>query len=362
MPHVSLAELRAYLRRHPHYVRHYLRDLLRVWRARLRGAPVVVLTTENEGMGGYLWVRSYFQLFKEQCAAQGQPCITILIGMAYWHELVEAYDLRRGGSLDIYRPFESCLAPRWVEASFFRLFRADVFVDFSTTRLGHLVRARRKALGMGFGRMGLFYEEANNATASQVVALPSGFRHSLPVLPIGHPRRLARLQHPYAVLVERGNSMGSLDAQQLATLALALMAKGWDVFYNGDLARLAPLLPAESQQRLINGMQYPIGEYAHVVAHAAMVVTVNTLIYHMAVQLGVPTVVISSDDYLTLRPCQPRQRIIYNEALQRAIDEGREAAYHYGDHRAPLSSIPVQRIIAAMEDLSQELTGFKPLA
>ena len=312
----SPKELRAYLKRHPGYLRQFAKDLCKVLLAKLRGKALVVVTTESEGLGGYLWARGYYDLIREHY--QGRCCI-VLLGMANWEEFVRTVD---EDQVDIFRPFESCDSHKLIERLFFKLFRADLYIDFRAICIPHLVKARRRILGAGYKAENCFYREANNHTISQLLTLPEGFRHQLPL----HPVEADWMGEPFVVLVEGGFTQGKLTDEQLLAVGEHLIEKGYRIFFNGDKRRL-PL------KGVIDGYQYPLHQYATIISRCAFMVTPNTLLYHYAVQLSKPCIVLSANELLTLDQQKPDQIILYSTT--------------------PISQIPSADIVAAIEDLTR---------
>lgn len=315
-----------------------VRDLMRVWGAKLKGKRTVVLTTESEGLGGYLWLRSYYHPIREYFG--GNVCI-VLLGMAHWESFVLSVDRN---NIDVFRPFESCDTPRKIERVFFYLFKTDYFIDVRAIRIGSLGRSKHRILGRGMKTEQCFYEEANNRVLRQLIPLPDDFEHKVPILPLND----ARLERPYAVLVEGGHTQGKLSDRQLSAVAQHLLAQGLNIFFNGDIERLRKLLPTED--RLIDGYSIPLSNYGYIIQRCSIVVTPNTLIYHYAVQTKCPCVVLSANEYLTIKRNQPRQIALYNPELESMIAIGKEQEY------LPLPSVHIsqfdaERIIRAIDQL-----------
>lgn len=329
----SLSELRSYLKRHPRYLRRFAKDLLRLFRAKLQRKALVVLTTESEGLGGYLWARGYYDLIRDHY--QGRCCI-ILLGMAGWEEFVRTVD---SDQVDVFRPFESCDSHKLIERLFFKFFTADLYIDFRAICIPHLVRARRRILGPGYKAENCFYREANNHTISQLLTLPEGFRHHLPL----HPVEADWMKESYVVLVEGGFTQGKLTDDQLLAVARDLLRRGYRIFFNGDIRRL----PIEG---VIDGYQYPLHQYATIISGCAFMLTPNTLLYHYAVQLDRPCIVLSANEYLTVDLAKRDQIIIFNSELETLYRQGLHPTYR-PDPTIKISKFPPDRLVQAIDEL-----------
>ena len=319
----SIAALHNYLKKHPHYISTFLKDICRVWWWRMLRQPVVVLTTESGGLGDYLWFRSYYSVIRKHYATRKSRLI--VIGMRQWVPLVYDWDCEpKTDHFDIYRSFESPDNPLKVESVFFRLFKADVYVDFRARHLKQLVKANEHYYGLGFREMKQYYESANNAVISQWFHLPDGFRHKPPLLSISDLKRQGELQKPYVVVVEGGNTQGKLSDKQMSDIVKLIISKGYNVFYNGDYKRLLSILNSKFStlnSQIIDGYKYPLKEYPTIVAQSKFVVTVNTFIYHLAIQLEKPVVVISANEYESIKLDASFQAIVFNKELQQAYEE-----------------------------------------
>lgn len=318
----SIAALHKYLKTHPNYISTFLKDICRVWWWRMVGQPVVVLTTESGGLGDYLWFRSYYSVIRKHYSPK--ICRIIVIGMRQWIPLVYEWDDNQTTDhFDIYRSFESPDNPLKVESVFFRLFKADVYVDFRARHLKQLVKTNEHYYGLGFREMKQYYESANNAVISQWFQLPDGFRHKPPLLSISDLKRQGELQNPYVVVVEGGNTQGNLSDKQISDIVKLIVSKGYNVFYNGDYKRLLSILNTQLSTlifQIIDGYQYPLKEYPTIVAQSQFVITVNTFIYHLAIQLEKPVVVISANEYESIKLDAKNQAIVFNKELQEAFE------------------------------------------
>lgn len=321
MPNISA--LRQYLKHHPHYFGTFLKDICRVWWWRLRRQPIVVLTTESGGLGDYLWFRSYYDAIREHYAPS--QCRIIVVGMCQWEPLaLKLDDPTQSNHFDIFRSFESPDHPLKIESFFFKLFQANVYVNFRAKHLKHLVKAKEHYYGLGFRDTKLYYETANNDVINQWFLLPTTFKHRPPLLPIADKSRDEALNKPYVVVVEGGNTQGKLSEQQTQTIIEYLLSKGYNIFFNGNYKRLITTINRQLSTvncQLIDGYTYPLSEYPTVVSRCSFVVTVNTFVYHLAIQLEKPCVVMSANEYESIKLNAPNQIILFNQELQQAYEK-----------------------------------------
>jgi hypothetical protein len=350
----TIAALHQYLKRNPHYIGTFLKDICHIWWWRLLRQPIVVLTTESGGLGDYLWFRSYYSLIRKHYATRKSRLI--VIGMRQWVPLVYDWNCEpQTDHFDIYRSFESPDNPLKVESVFFQLFKADVYVDFRARHLKQLVKTNEHYYGLGFREMKQYYESANNAVISQWFRLPDGFRHKPPLLPISDLKRQGELQKPYVVVVEGGNTQGKLSDKQISDIVNLIIPKGYNVFYNGDYKRLLSILNSQLStlnSQIIDGYQYPLNEYPTIVAKSQFVVTVNTFIYHLAIQLEKPVVVISANEYESIKLDASFQEIVFNKELQQAYEKQMLSSYQ-PIKAIKLKDIDSESIIKAVQQIDK---------
>lgn len=255
--------------------------------------------------------------------------------MSGWSEFVSQVD---ANLIDVYRPFESCDQPKKLESLFFRFFTANVFINFRTILQPHLVKAEKYIYGKGASILHRFYEDANNETIQQLVSLPKNFKHTLPIFPITDAARKKALEHPYVVVVERGNTQGAFSDTQLKSILTYISNMGYNIFFNGSIERAFRLIHKSIRIQIIDGYRYPIREYAYVMSHTVMVITPNTLMYHYAVQLNTPCIVVSVNEYATIKQDNPKQIAIYNPELAKSISIGNQEGY------IPISNLYISSI------------------
>lgn len=327
MPNISA--LHHYLKKHPQYIGSFLRDLCRIWWWRLLRQPIVVLTTESGGLGDYYWIRCYYSAIRDHYAPK--QCRIVIIGMFQWFPLVYELDANtEKNQFDIFRFFESPDNPLRIEALFFKLFRADVYVDFRTKHLKQLVKAKTCYWGEGSFVSKQYYETANNQLINQWFTLPTHFKHTPPLLPIADTNRYEALKKPYVVVVEGGNTQGKLSEEQILNIIKQISSQGYNIFFNGDYKKLLANLTSDIKHQtsnIINGFTYPLTEYPAVIANCRYVVTVNTLLYHIAIQLNKPCVVLSVNEYETIKLNAQNQIILFNKELQQVYENNTLQSY-----------------------------------
>lgn len=336
----SITALHNYLKKHPHYISTFLKDICRVWWWKILRQPVVVLTTESGGLGDYLWFRSYYSVIRKHYAPR--KCRIIVVGMWQWVPLVYDWDHNQSSNhFDIYRAFESPDNPLKIESLFFKLLKADVYLNFRARHIKQITKSKKHFFGLGFHETKLYYETANNAVMRQWFLIPDGFKHKPPLLPITDNKRKEALQKPYIVVVEGGNTQGKLSDNQLFSIVNLIISKGYNIFYNGNYKKLLSILNSQLStldSQIIDGYQYPLKEYPTIVAQSQFVVTVNTFIYHLAIQLEKPVVVLSANEYESIKLDAFNQVIVFNNELQNAF------VNHKLQHYQPITSVSLQNI------------------
>lgn len=351
----SLSAFRKYQKKHPHYIGVFLSDICHVWWWKLSRKKIIVLTAESGGLGDYLWIRSYYEAIREHYAPQ--KCIIIVIGMAQWESFVYEMDANPSRNhFDIFRAFESPDNPLKLEAFFFRLFHADVFVDFRERHLTGFVKAKEYYSGKGCKDTREYYETANNKVIEQLISLQDHFRHRPPLLPIRDKSRLSALEAPYVVVAEKGNTQGRLTEEQTITIVRSVLSQGFKIFFNGDYKRLINNLSEHntniSSSQIIDGYTYPLIEYPTIVNNCKYVVTVNTFVYHLAIQLEKSCVVMSANEYESVKLDASNQIILFNKDLQQAYENNMLHKYVF-NNSVGLSDIENDRISDAIRRINE---------
>lgn len=349
----SLSNLHNYIKKHPHYFCNFLIDIIKIWWWRLCGHPIVVLTTESGGLGDYFWIRSYYGSIREHYAPK--QCHIIVIGMFQWYPVVYSLDANNNkNKFDIFRFFESPDNPLRIEALFFKLFKADVYVNFRTRHLKHLVKANTCYFGEGAYTAKRYYENANNQLINRWFTLPAGFQHTPPMLPITDTNRLEALKSPFVVVAEKGNTQGKMSDEQILSIVKRIYSQGHNIFFNGDCNHLFELLKRSGHSfiadTIIDGYKYPLTEYPTVIEKCRYVVTVNTLPYHIAIQLGKPCVVLSVNEYETIKLDAENQIMLFNDSLQQAFES--DISTYQKDDLLHLDCIGTNRIVEAIDKIN----------
>lgn len=347
--------LHQYFKQHPHYISNFLKDICLVWWWRIRRQPLVVITSESGGLGDYLWFRSYYNAIREHYSPK--QCRIVVVGMRQWEPLALGLDNdKQSNHFDIYRSFESPDHYLKIESLFFRLFKANVYLNFRARHLKYLVKAKECYFGLGFRDSKQYYELANNSVINQCFPLPDKFKHVPPLLPIADKKRDEALNKPFVVVVEGGNTQGKLSKEQIQTIIKAVISQGYNIFFNGDYKKLSTNLTLDIKHQtsdIIDGYTYPLKEYPTVVSKCQYVVTVNTFVYHLAIQLEKPCVVLSANEYESIKLDAPKQIILFNNELQQAYKT------HTLDDYTPIPSVSLQdidceRIVNAISEIAKK--------
>lgn len=338
---LHIKEIRGYLKRHKHYILHLIFDICKLFRWRICGKHIAVITTGSGGVGDYLWIRNYLPILHQQ------EYKVILISMAHWKIIVESFDKY---NVDVIRYFESCQSPKRMETIVFNLFKADIFLNFRQVSMGTFVRTRKEYNDSNIPK-DTFYEEKNNLVFSLFSPLPNGFKHTLPIIP---PCK-DNLKRPFAVVVDRGNTQGSLSIEQSFSIIKCLTDEGYHILLNGNMQRLTPKLDKKTLEMIIDGSQFSFPQYTYLVNECSLVVTVNTSLYHFALQLQKPCVVISANEYETIKLNNPNQEIVFNKELQKAFENGELLSYEK-NHTVKLSDIECDRLLTAIRRLLLNIT------
>lgn len=354
---INLFALRLYLGNHPHYISRFIIDICRIWLWRLHRQPIVVLTTESGGLGDYVWFRNYYDVIREHY--NPKQCRIIVIGMGQWTDFVNAVDRKPNKNhLDIYRAFETPDNPLKIEAFFFRLFKADVYIDFRERYLRNLVKTKKYYSGKGYKETKQFYETANNIVINKWFPLPNRFKHKLPLVPIAAKERRTALEKPYVVVAEKGNTQGALSDEQTTLIVQLILSQGYNVFYNGNRNNLINNLTKKnivfSQSNIIDGYLYPLTEYFTITSQCVYVVTVNTLIYHLAIQYNKPLVVISVNEYESIDLKATNQIVVFNKELMEAYKEGSLDCYKV-NKAIGLKDIDCKSIEIAINQINKQI-------
>lgn len=324
----TLRNFISYLKQHPNYIGRFLIEICQVWWWQMRRQPIVVLTTESGGLGDYLWFRSYYSAIRKHYSPR--HCRIIVVGMRQWEPLALGMDKDDNANhFDIYRSFESPDHPLKIELLFFRLFKAEVYVNFRARHLKQLVKANEYYFGKGFREAKQYYETANNAVIDKWFILPDEFKHRPPLLPIDNHRKNV-LDAPYVVFVEGGNTQGKLSEEQTITIVQHILSQSYNIFFNGNYKKLISIVNCQLPTvncKIIDGYTFSLTEYPSVVANCQYVVTVNTFVYHLAIQLEKPCIVLSANEYESVKLDAPKQLILFNNELQEAYDNN--ALNHY---------------------------------
>ena len=301
--HVNIKDLRDYLNRNRHYFSRLIADICKLFWWKLIRRKTAVITTGSGGIGDYLWIRSYLPLLKQY----GYK--VILIAITSSKVIVEAFDRK---NYDIVRFFESCINPRRLESLPFRLFKSNVFLNFSRRSISVFVRSDIEYNDSSFDFENTFYREINNAIFEQFQPPPIDFSHSIPVLSPPQETMLL-LNDKYVVLTEGGNTHGRFTDLQLQSIIHCLTNLDYKILFNGNYSRVIKIVSIQEQKSIINGGLFSFPQYTYVIKNAAFVVTVNTSIYHFAILLNTPIVIVTPYEPHTVLLNDPMQQYVFND-------------------------------------------------
>lgn len=300
---IKITELLKYLQRHKYYIPTFVNDFCKIIWWKITKKQSVVITTGSGGVGDYLWMRSYMPILKQN----GYK--VVLIAMYGWKEIVEAYD---ANNYDIVRFFESCNRPKRIESLFFRIVKCNVFISFSNHSIVSFVHCKKEYNDSSFDFSNTFYEKRNNIVFEQFLKLPSSFCHSIPI--IKPDQKIQSLfDKKYVVLTEGGNTHGKLTDLQLKSIISCLIDFEYRVLFNGDVTRLNLILSEQERLQIIDGRTVSFPSYSYAVKKSSFVVTVNTSIYHFALLLKVPAVIISPYEPRTVYINDPLQQYVFSD-------------------------------------------------
>lgn len=337
---LSFSNLKQYQKRHKKYLFVMVKDFFLLMKWKLKKKKIAVITTGSGGVGDYLWIRNYFPIIHQN----GYK--VILIAMAHWSEIVESFDK---DNIDIIRYFESCLSPKKIECLFFKLFKADVFLNFRKECMADVVKYNKTFNDKGLENDDRFYEKKNNDTFRLFHPLPNDFKHQLPIIEPPQEKK-SILKKPYVVLVEGGNTQGILSDEQLISIAKHLTDNGYNILFNGNYSRICNLVNSSICTKIIDGSLFTFPQYTYIVNEASFIVTVNTSIYHFAVQLNKPSVVISCNEYHTLQCYKEDQQFVFNNSLQSAYNSHTLSDYTT-DNAVTLADIDIESILKAIDNV-----------
>ncbi len=350
----STSALHKYLRQHPHYIGKFICELCKIWWWRICKKPIVVLSTESGGLGDYLWFRSYYSAIREHYSPVN--CRIIVIGMSQWESLAREWDSEKHTNhFDLYRSLESPDNPLKIESLFFKLFKADVYVNFRVKYLNNLVKAKSRYYGLGFRKTKQYYETANNAVINQWFTLPDNFKHHPPLRPLAESPHKKNLTNPYVVFVEGGNTQGKLSDKQTTAIMNHLASKGFNILFNGDYKKFVsehPSIIINFKAQIFDGYDYSLSDYPYLVSQCQYVVTVNTFIYHLAIQLRKPCVVISANEYESVKLDAAKQVVVFNKELQK-LYENKELQSYQTIPSIRLQDIECERITDALNRIEE---------
>ena len=244
---------------------------------RLMGARLLVIN-EAGGLGDYLWVRSYLKLIREQTDYKIIFCVT-----ERWKSFARVHD---GKNIDILVSLKKPNKPHTFEKIIFNFFVAEVFIDIRVSSpVRKCIRYKEKIESLdGFGTT----YDTRGDLFKKIINIPKEFTHSIDCVPIKNPILLK----PYCILVPAGHFQGSFSEEQLLAIAKKLISHGVFVLIlgiNRDKDKYSFVykgLNETEKNKLIDGCDvYKDFELPTIINNALFIVTPNTSIYNMAIQL-----------------------------------------------------------------------------
>ena len=102
--------------------------------------------------------------------------------------------------------------------------------------------------------------------------------------------------------------------------------------------------------KIIDGSLFTFPQYTYIISEASFIVTVNTSIYHFAVQLNKPIVAISCNEHHTLQRYKDNQQLVFNNKLQSAYNNHTLSTYTT-DYSVTLVDIDIESILKAIDNV-----------
>ena len=307
----TISNLIAYLKRHPGYIARLIGDIFKLFWYKCTGRKILVITTGSGGIGDYLWIRSFFPLINTK------EFKVILIAMSNWDIIIKHFDKK---NVNIIRYFESCLSPKKIETFFFSLFYTDIYLNFCKECIGDFVKFKKQFTNDERIDYNWFYEKRNNTIFSNFSNLPYGFRHSIPIIPPSIEKQKI-LKKPYVVLTEGGNTHGKFNDNQLTVIINHLIKLNYKIFFNGNYARLKLVINENKLINIIDGYTFPLYQYGFIIEQCNFVVTVNTSIYHFALLLNKPCIIITPYEPRTIKLDNTNQINVFNDDVIKNTNE-----------------------------------------
>lgn len=270
---------------------------------KLQGKKLILINSAA-GLGDYLWIRNYFELIKN--SKEYRNSAIILLATERWMSFAKELDKQ---NIDLFINFHNPHRPLFTESFLLRAFKFDIFLTFFPKMhcyqgINSFVTADKHIDAETFLEESFankFYESRHNLIVSQLVDVPNDFKHTLPIVTEGR-----KPNGSYAVLVPEGFAMGELSVEQLSLIVdkldsdyeMSVILLGLKR-HEKMFSKLKKIV--KNNQRLLNGCgKYKEIDLLEIIDGASLVITPNTSIYHMALQLNKKTICLTKNAPMAL--------------------------------------------------------------
>ena len=254
-------------------------------------AQKTIIINEAAGLGDYLWVRSYFKLLKTSEKYRNYKII--FCGTKRWKDFAQKVDSKY---VDIFLFFKDPYKPKFLEIFLLKMFKFDIFVNFrAASKQWDIISNTVKAQNVYTNKLNFpenaFYDTRNKIVMSQIIDIPSDFKHTLDY---GNLKPRLKLKQPYIIIVFGGYTEGYLSKEQICSIINEIYKN-----YNGCILllgtkmdkkrydRICNSVPSELKEKLICGCGvFKESELPYVIDKADFVITTNTSIWHFAILLN----------------------------------------------------------------------------
>ena len=262
-----------------------LKNLVSLFSYKLRGSKILIIQAAA-GLGDYLWIRNYLPLIKAD--PQYKDYKLILCCTERWLDFAKEMDEKY---IDIFLPFKSPYNPKYREKFPLLYIKFDILINFHTyyvwKNLNESIKSKRTFLIdiVPPDIMKMFYDTRNNVFMSNIVQLPQNFQHTLPVKKI--------CDRPKVVtLALRGYSQGKLSMEQVEFIIKKLSSEfSHDILLLGEKSdfptyeEMLSRSPSLSKRLICGCGNFSQTELIDVIENSFFVITPDTSIFHMALQL-----------------------------------------------------------------------------
>lgn len=255
-----------------------------------------IVINEAGGLGDYLWVRNYFKVIKSSNLYKDYKII--FCATKRWVEFAKRLD---SNYVDVFLSFQNPYKPGFIEILALKLFKFDIFLNFRESFnqwkiLTNSVKSVIKLTDKQYRNFDFFYPNNYNVIFSQLITLPNNFKHKLPIN--NEPKIIDK---DYCVLNVGGYSQGSLTLEQLDCIIDNILINNNNLKIlvlgtKNDIEKFK-ILHDKYRHNLLPGCgDYKTIELLNLINNAKFIVTVNTSIWHFAIQLHKPHIVFSIEE------------------------------------------------------------------